>query len=329
MNNELRYPIEFGKQVLLSMGLEFTGLDSVQRKAIELLEGQGWLCTRTKVARVEDLPLLYHCMQRTAEQLGIQCSPRIVVFRPPVGGLPYTFYRYVSEFWPPLDASGPVLIPYNVRNLEVLLAIVNQLPSLQLVVSRETSEDISWTFVPNSHLTDFASDLDAVVFMESAALRWQNLEVFGPVSKIHQVLKVLDKMTQSELPTGQFVEVSLFDSDRRREPLVRTHSLKGDSEKLVRYARRLKVIFHDFPDVVAQRITHYVDIWVAVLMHRRHRRDATVKVRIGNGRLRVEPPDTIWFPSNRLYGRTSLPTQALTTVYIVKMLESLCQVVKR
>jgi hypothetical protein len=321
---EFRYQINFESQAFLSIGLNFSNLSDVQKMTLEQLERQGWCCIRTRDTQVEDLPLLYHCMQQTAAQLGIQANPRIGVLLQPCE-VSNVFYQCVSEIWPPKNILDPVIIPYSLENIEVLLAIVDRLTTLRSVVVYDNFEDTVRELVPEPCLTHecFASDLDAVVFLNTVALRWQNVEVSGSVSQACQALKVLDEMALEEPSTDQFVRVLL--STGNAKPSAYTFPLRGDCKELTKSVGRAKVVFHDwFPPLAAQKIMYFVGVLIdeAARRRKRCRRGVVVNVGLGDDQLQVEPPDTVWIPRNRLYGYTSLPTQALAAVHLVQLLES-------
>jgi hypothetical protein len=322
-----RHEISFNDQVFLAMDRNFDDLDDVRTLAVRLLDRQGYGCTHTWNVRVEDLPILYHCMNKVAEQLGIQTGIRIAVPRRHYD-IYSTFYRCVSEIWQhegTLD-SNEFFIPYSVKNVEVLMAVVGRLVSLREVVVHDNFEDTVRELVPEPLLSRYSldSDLDAVVLREKVSFRWKNIEVSFVTSRVRQVFKVLDEWIPRVHTTDKFVHVQLTDHS---VPSTNTLPMRGNDKEFSMnggYTKDIKVIFHDyFPHEAAQNIMRSVNVVIGGIMGRGCSRGAVINVGICDDELRVEPPDAIWIPNNRLRGYTGIPTQTLAAAHICQLIDKI------
>jgi hypothetical protein len=321
-----KYEIGFHRQASLVMDIDIGSLSDAQRLALSLLRGQGFRCTITGSTRVEDLPLLHYCVVRTARQLGIPHDIKILV--PRVGYDIYpTYHECVSEIWRSrgTPSADGFRIPCNIKNIEALMAIVRRLKSLQEVIVYDDFEDTIRELAPESVLTydHFLSDLDAVSLKEMVSFRWENIEACGTVSSIRQVLRTLDDAVMKDHPRDKFTFIQLIDCDR---PSIHGFPMRGNDREFYKdtlYAEGVRLLFHDyFPPLVASDIMDFVDMLIRS-SKKKYRRKVVINVGICDGELRVEPPDTVWIPSHRLHGRTSLPTLALAATHVVKLLDVL------
>jgi len=319
-----KHKINFNDQTSLTMDRDFDDLNDVRTSAVKLLDHEGYCSTRTRNVCVKDLPILYHCMNKTAEQLKIQTGVKIAVHRG-YYDINSLFYRCVSEIWRHEGTTGnnKFLIPYSTKNVEVLMAVVDRLVSLREVVVYDDFEDTVRELVPEPQLAKYPldSDLDAVSLREKVAFRWENLEVSSPTSCARRALKVLDERILKEDPTDEFIHVQLTD---RAEPAVGVFPMRNDSKEFpmnCRYARDVKVIFHDyFPHDTANRIMRFVNVVMGKIIGKTYSKKAAINVGICSGELKVGPPDAIWIPDNRLHGYTSVPTLALAAAHLSQLI---------
>jgi len=322
-----KYEISFDDQAFLTMDRNFDDSDDVRTLAVKLLDHQGYCCNRTWSVRVEDLPILRHCMNKMAEQLRIQTGIKIAVTRGHYD-INSVFYRCVSEIWRHEGTLGrnEFFIPYSTKNVEVLMAVVDRLVSLREVVVYDNFEDTVRELVPEPRLAKYPldSDLDAVALRETVSFRWKNIEVSYLTSEVRQVFKVLDEKILTEHITDRFVHVQLVDY---AGPSVKVLPMRGDTREFPMYgayAANVEVIFHDyFPNATAQNIMHFVNVVIGKIMGRRYSKRAVINVGICNDELKVEPPDAIWIPSNRLHGYTSMPTLALAAAHIAQLIDKI------
>jgi len=322
-----RYEINFDDQVFLMMDGDFTNPDDVRNMAVKVLDHQGFRCTRTSSIRAEDSPILHHCLVETAKQLGIQSDIKIGISCR-YSEIQRVFHECASEMWDSMGIrrNDEFLIPYNAENVEALMAIADRLVSLQEVVVHDNFEDTIRGLVPEPRLSRYSldSDLDAVSLRRTVAFRWKNLEVSGLTSSARQVLKALDEKILREHTTDRFVHVQLTDY---AGPTVSISPMRGNTKEFPmhgEYARDVKVIFHGyFPHATAQSIMRFVNVAIDKIMGRRYSKKATINVGICDDELRVEPPDAIRVPSNRLRGYTSMPTLALAAAHIAQLIDKI------
>ena len=322
-----KHEISFSDQVFLMMDRNFDDTDDVRTLAVKLLDNQGYGCTHTWKVRAKDLPILRHCMDKMAEQLRIQTDIKIAVPRRHYD-LYSTFYRCVSEIWRHEGTVGKdeFLIPYSMRNVEVLTAVADRLVSLREVVVYDDFEDTVRELVPEPRLSEYTlgSDLDAVALRETVSFRWKNIEVSYLTSEVRQVFKVLDEKILTEHITDRFVHVQLVDY---AGPSVKVLPMRGDTREFPMYgayAANVEVIFHDyFPNATAQNIMRFVNVVIGKVLGRKYSKKAVINVGICNDELRVEPPDAIWIPCNRLHGYTSMPTLALVAAHIAQLIDKI------
>jgi len=320
---QFKYEIEFDKQAFLLMDKYSSNWNEAQVSAMLILEKCGFRITPTRDVRAIDLPLLHHCVHKTAEQLGIHPTVKIGV-RLSFSRIGSTFFNCVDAVWQ-LGGGALRLMPYSVQNVELLVEIARRLTSLKEVNVYESFEDTFRELLPEPSFTDrhFVSDLDAVVLGDTVSLRWENWEASGPTLNIRQVLRKLDEITLRKQPQegAEFIHLQLtrYQDSLVKLPLrgsYRVFDLAPDNAP-----NTLLTFLGYFPRDTARTLSQYVDVLLRY-QGRKFRRKASINIEAYDGEeLQVSYPDLVRFPRSRLYGYTGKPTQALAAAHIVLLLD--------